>query len=123
MTYVDGGLHARLNPGAFERNAHLAHLLFAYLGQRHPPRELLRVGELVFDGLRPRHGHDDGDVGEAVLHGEVDAVLLDVGDDDGLGSRCLTRGRAQQTHGAGAEHQHRGAGLQLSSVARVHGYG
>ncbi|KAI9163627.1 sorbitol dehydrogenase [Paramyrothecium foliicola] len=80
---------------------------------------LLRIGELVFDGLRARHGHENARLGESVAYGEVEAVLEDVGNDDGLGALGLEDGGAQQTDGTGTEDQHRRAGWKLGAVTRL----
>lgn len=52
-------------------------------------------------------------------HGEVDALLLDVGDDDALCARRLAHGRCEKAHGAGAEDEDGGAFGEGGAVTGV----
>ena len=121
-THVYGGLHARLDAGALEGDGDLANGGALNGGGGDAGGEVLGVGQLVVDGLGAGQGHDEGGVGEAVLHGEVDAVLLDVGDDDGARAGGLAHGGAQQADGPGAEDQDGGARLHVGPRPRVHGH-
>lgn len=122
-THVNGSLNTRLNAGAFVYSRDLADGLavdgrgFDHVG------DFLRVRELVFNRLRALHGNKHARVCKAMLHSKVDAVLLDIGNDDRLGIGGFADRRGEQADGAGANHQHRRAFRQVRSVAGVHGDG
>lgn len=78
------------------------------------------MGELLVGRLRVRLGDDEAGVGVAVGDGEVDAVPLDVGDDDGRGVRRLAHGGHEQADGAGAEDEHRRPRRQAGAGAGAH---
>lgn len=52
-------------------------------------------------------------------HGEVDALLLDVGDYDALCARRLAHGRCEQANGAGAEDENSGSFGEGGAVTGV----
>lgn len=123
-THVNSSLHASLNTSTLESGSDLSNDLvrpgdFSRLDQL---RDAAGVLELVLYALGAAHGHGDGDVGEAVLDGELDAVGLDVGDDDALRVPQHAAGvGAAQAHGASAEDQdgRLGGGLGSEVGARV----
>lgn len=120
-THVNGSLQTALHARALKGNIHVRGLLPHQRGDL--PGEL----ELRVYAFGPLHGHHDAGVREAPVDRPLHPLGVDVRDDDLPRAKHLAHGAAQQAHGAGAQHQHRGvlfrAFGQQRAVARVHGHG
>lgn len=123
QTYVDCALQASFHTRTLIHGANLADLLAIHLDGLGLLRDLLRIRQLFVNRLRPRHGNDEARVRKAVVDGEVDAVLLDVGDDDGGGAIGFAHGCGEEAHGSGAEDEDCGFGSEVCAAVGVHGDG
>lgn len=114
---------AGLDTSALVHGRYLAYCHALDLGLLDHRRHLLRVLELVLDRLRASHRHQHAGVSEAVGHGKVEAVLLDVGNHDCLGASSSADGRGEEADCAGAEDEDSRVIREAGTVLGVHGHG
>jgi hypothetical protein len=122
-THIDRSLQTRLNTSALKRRRNLAQGRALANSRLDRLGHLLRKLELRLDGIGPLHGHNDRHIGKPVVDGELDALLLDVGNDHPGVAERSAEGRAQQAHGAGAKHEDGGVICQACPVRGVEGDG
>jgi hypothetical protein len=106
-THIDRSLQASLNTSAFICRRDLTQGLAVERCRLDSLGNLLRKLQLRFDCVRPLHGNNDGSIGKPIFDGELDSVLLDVGNDHlGLADR-LAEGGTEKADSPGTEHQDR----------------